>query len=79
LERDEVNNILESWPNLDETRELVGVAINNSFNNLLGYPSRRKSQEWSQFISVTREELARIFEKWSGRQYRKHFDGEGTS
>jgi len=66
LERTEVSDVLLAWPNLDETRELVSLAINNSFANLLGYPWDCDSQEWSKFISVSEKEVIRIFEKWRG-------------
>jgi hypothetical protein len=42
-------------------------AINNSFNNLLGYPTRNKQELWPKFISVRGIELARIFDKWKGK------------
>jgi hypothetical protein len=80
LSRDEVRQVLSSWPDLNESEERVMVAINNSFNNLLGYPARNKHELWPKFISVTHIELARIFDKWKGRpprdayKARDHFD-----
>jgi hypothetical protein len=80
LQRDEVSRILMSWPDLDETNESVVRAINNSLNNLLGYPTRNKQEIWPKFISVSGMELARIFDKWKGRaprdsyKVRDHFD-----
>src|SRR5260370_15536639 len=67
LERDEVKRVLLSWPELDETDESVVVAINNSFNNLLGYPSQNKQELWPKYLSVSGIELARIFDKWKDR------------
>lgn len=67
LERDEVRRVLMSWPGLDETDESVVRAINNSFNNLLGYPAKNKQDTWPKFIPVSGMELARIFDKWKGR------------
>jgi len=64
LERGEVRRILSLWPRVDEADESVVIAINNSFNNLLGYPARNGDEEWPKFISVAREEVARIFDKW---------------
>ena len=80
LKRDEVKEILLSWPELDESDESVVRAINNSFNNLLGYPTRNKQEIWAKFISVSGIELARTFDKWKGRpprtfyKTRDHFD-----
>jgi hypothetical protein len=80
LERDEVRRVLLSWPTLDEADESVVRAINNSFNNLLGYPAKNKREVWPQFISVSHAELALIFDKWKDRpprtsyKARDHFD-----
>ncbi|HKI00051.1 MAG TPA: hypothetical protein VJ999_13165 [Candidatus Sulfotelmatobacter sp.] len=80
LTREEVRQVLASWPNLNEGDESVVRAINNSFNNLLGYPTRHKEDLWPKFISVSGIELARIFDKWKGRpprasyKARDHFD-----
>ena len=67
LERDEVRRILFTWPGLDETDDSVVLAINNSFNNLLGYPGEDKEAKWAEFISADEAEVARIFDKWRGR------------
>lgn len=80
LTRDEVRAIFYAWPQLNESDESVVRAINNSFNNLLGYPARNKQELWQNYISVSPIELARIFDKWKGRplrtlyKARDHFD-----
>jgi hypothetical protein len=80
LKRDDVRQVLQSWPAVNEADESVVRAINNSFNNLLGYPARNKQDVWPTFISVSGLELARIFDKWKGRtprtsyKVRDHFD-----
>jgi hypothetical protein len=61
---------LSLWPGLDEADKSVVIAINNSFNNLLGYPARNGDEEWPKFISVTRGEVERIFDKWKGKSPR---------
>lgn len=61
------------WPGLDETDESVVPAINNSFNNLLGYTTKNKQEIWPTFISVSGVELARIFDKWRGRAPRESY------
>jgi hypothetical protein len=73
IERDEVKRVLTSWPNLDEKDPIVTLAINNSFNNVLGYPARNKREIWPKFISVSPMELARIFDKWKGRPPRSSY------
>lgn len=80
LEREDVRQVLLSWPALNESDDSVVRAINNSFNNLLGYPTKNKQEIWPKFISVSGIELARIFDKWKGRaprtsyKVRDHFD-----
>lgn len=67
LTRDEVRQVLLAWPDLRESDENVTRAINNSFNNLLGYPADNKNELWPKFMSVSTIELARIFDKWKRR------------
>jgi hypothetical protein len=67
LTRDEVRQVLVSWPELNEADEVVVLAINRTLNNLVGYPSENKEAIWPRFIPVTGMELARIFDKWKGR------------
>lgn len=74
LERAELKSILHSWPDLNEDDELVVLAINNSFNNLLGYP-HGLVDNWSDFIRVDSHELARIYMKWKGGNVRNYLDG----
>jgi len=73
LTRDEVRQVLLCWPKLNEADESVVRAINNSFNNLLGYPTPNKQAIWPKFISVSGMELARIFDKWKGRTPRTSY------
>jgi len=81
LERDEIRRVLQSWPNIGETDHTIVVAINNSFNNLLGYPLANKHDIWPKLISVDHVEVARIFDQWRGRSVRTsytprdYFDG----
>jgi hypothetical protein len=70
LSREDVRRVLLSWPTLNEADESVVRAVNNTFNNLLGYPTRNKRELWPKFISVSHSELARIFDKWKGRTSR---------
>jgi hypothetical protein len=67
LERFEVRRILSRWPYLDENDESVVLAINNSFANLLGYPTPNIEENWPKFISVSPRDLAIIFDKWKDR------------
>ena len=62
LEREDVAEIVKSWPDVDDSDEDVSTAINNAMNNLLGYPHGREDA-WDDFISVSPEE---VFCKWRG-------------
>jgi hypothetical protein len=65
LERSDVQAIVDAWPSINETDENVSLAINNSMNNLLGYPHGRE-RDWPQYISVSPVQVRRIFAKWRG-------------
>lgn len=71
LTRDELKTVLSSWPNLDKA---VVLAINNSFNNLLGY-SHRRHDVWSEFVPVSSQELQKNFMKWKGTDIENYFGG----
>jgi hypothetical protein len=71
----ELREIADSCPNIDMVNENVKLAINNSFNNLLGYPHGCDQLTWSKYISVPPEEVARIFKKWRGEYIENYFDG----
>ena len=74
LTRDEVRQVLLSWPEINEAEATVVLAVNNTVNNLLGYPTENKQEVWPRFISVSAMELARIFDKWKGREPRTSYD-----
>ncbi|MEY2563212.1 MAG: hypothetical protein QOH88_1405 [Verrucomicrobiota bacterium] len=65
LHRDQVTRIVASISDIDDSSEDTALAINNAMNNLIGYPHRQEAA-WSQFISVSREEVSRVFTKWRG-------------
>jgi len=70
LQREDVKRILSAWPEINEADHYVVRAINNSLNNILGYPARNKREIWPQFISATPAAVVRVFDKWRGRQPR---------
>ena len=74
IDRSDVQAIVDAWPDVDEERETVSLAINNSMNNLLGYPHGR-AEEWAKYISVPTNEVRRIFDKWRGQQRSNYFEG----
>ena len=68
LYRNEVREISEKWPNVDTEDEMVILAINNSFNNLLGYPIDHP-EKWNDFISVSPEQLEEVFKSWRKQHF----------
>lgn len=74
LERSEVAEFANHWPNIDESDEKICAAINNAMNNLLGYPIDREG-EWSSFISVEPKELMIVLGKLRGALPLDYFDG----
>lgn len=54
--KEEIKAILDKWPDVDMNNDLIKIAINNSFNNLTGYPINNE-EKWSEFISVSRSKL----------------------
>ena len=74
MEAHELLAIVEIIPDIDDSDKMVNLAINNSINNLLGYPHGNHSK-WNEFISVTESEVARVFKKWRGEPSSRFFDG----
>ena len=71
---EEFIDIVEAWPEIDEKNEKVKSAINNSMNNLLGYPHGMHNK-WSEVMDPSLQEIARIFRKWRGDHVDSYFDG----
>ena len=63
IEREDVKDVLDQWPEVDESSLNTNLAINNSMLNLWGYPHECKD-EWSEWISVKPHEVYRILNKW---------------
>ena len=64
LERKTVAQMLETWSELDIfVDDDVAVAINNSMNNLRGYP-HRKDNVWDEWVSVPKEQIRPLLNKW---------------
>jgi hypothetical protein len=65
LERSEVIAIEDTWPEPYSSPERVSIPVNNSLNNLSGYP-HQEDAVWSQWISVDRQQLNALFNKLRG-------------
>ena len=62
VERIEVSRVLEALPESLTTKEGKD-AIAGAVNNLVGYPHGLDNL-WSQYITVSREELWEIYQEW---------------
>lgn len=60
---DEFIEIINTWPEIDENDENVLMAINNSMNNLLGYP-HGKHDQWEEYMDVPLNRINEVFQKW---------------
>jgi hypothetical protein len=65
IEREVLNQMLKVWPDIDESDSKVIRSINNTLNNLIGYP-HNKEKEWDIYISVSPDKVSNIFSKWRG-------------
>lgn len=63
LDRNEVEKILQSWPQVDEQNNGMHAAITNVLNNLLFYPHGRE-KEWSNYISASHIEVEMVLNEW---------------
>jgi len=63
INREDIVQILSQLPDIDEQNEKVVLAVNNSMNNLTGYPHNCQNV-WSSYISVSPADVSRIFNKW---------------
>ncbi len=72
--REELRDIAERWPAVDDVGDRqVARAINDSLNNLLGYP-HREEEAWEAYIGVPRDVVRRVFRKWKDDKIRAaHF------
>jgi hypothetical protein len=71
VERSVVLRLAESWPAVDDC-ETAELAINNSLNNLVGYPHGCDAV-WSDWISVTPEDLQAVLAKLRGEPPADYF------
>ena len=73
LMRSEVRAIADAWPNVDLTGPDAALAVNDSLNNLLGYPHGQDGV-WSQWISVGRSQIAELFTRLRGSAGESYFE-----
>ncbi len=62
LYREEFRRIADEWPLPRAAPEAVRAAVNDAFNNLLGYP-HRKDDVWPDWIPVDQVALDELFRR----------------
>lgn len=62
LNRDEVVKVA-NWPPTDEISEEVHVAVSGALNLLTGYP-HGKDDEWTDYISVSPQQVRTLLHRW---------------
>jgi hypothetical protein len=62
VQREEMRAVLDAWPTVVDA-EIADLAINNAFNNLLGYP-HDDWEEWASYSDAEPKELAQVFMRW---------------
>ena len=67
LKRSEVRAIADAWPETTASPEDVEIAVNNSLNNLLGYPHGMDA-DWSEWIPIDRHQLNELFNRLRHRR-----------
>ncbi|MCR9145162.1 MAG: hypothetical protein NXI24_23190 [bacterium] len=69
LTREEVREVIDNFDQWERESEenMARNAINGALGNLLGFP-HRKEKIWEQYISVSPEEIKRIFDLYRANQ-----------
>lgn len=71
---EEFLEILNMWPNLDESDIKVRAAINNSMNNLIGYPHGMQKR-WNDVMDTPLTKISDILQKWRSSNVHSYFEG----
>ncbi|NET09140.1 MAG: hypothetical protein F6K16_31445 [Symploca sp. SIO2B6] len=61
--RNEIAEFVENWSSLDYDSRDVKLAINNSLNNLTGYP-HQYFDAWEDYLPANRKQVNELFRKW---------------
>src|SRR5438046_2616378 len=64
--RDELMGLIDRWPDIDDTvpRSKERLAVNHCMATALNTYAVKDS-EWPRWFDVTRDEVKRIYDKWS--------------
>lgn len=71
VSRNKVKKIAEQWPNVDWGDQYIRAIIINSLGQLLGYPHGQE-QLWSEYITVSPEEVKKTLDKLLGKKDKGH-------
>jgi len=60
---DELVQVLDGFPDIDDSLEAVYLNIHGALLNLLFYPHHRE-QRWSEFVPVPPQEVFNVHRRW---------------
>lgn len=63
VKHEEAVKVAEVWPDVEGDGMIAKLVINNSINNLFGYP-HGKHDKWSKYISVSPQQVSEIYGKF---------------
>ena len=64
LDRSDVVAVATEWPMPIKKDAIVKLAVQNTLNNLSGYPTRQNADVWDDFVSVDRDQIRPLLERW---------------
>lgn len=68
FEPEEVREISAQWPNVDIFDDFISELISSCFGNLLGYPHNCEKY-WTEYFSISREQLTEFARLWRESKY----------
>jgi hypothetical protein len=63
LTRAEVARVLQAWPQVDESNDIVRRAVHGALGQLIGYP-HGEEQAWDRYIAVTPARVGETLQRW---------------
>ncbi len=64
---EQLKAVLSAWPKVQD--EISGshgfLVINNSLNEVCHGPDAPGAEQWAEYLSVPREQVVRIYQKWA--------------
>lgn len=72
IEVAQLRSVVDAWPNVDDSDQIVSLAINNSINSLLGLID---DATLNRHLPYPRTQVLAVFQKWRGMPIDSYFSG----